>query len=96
MTSGVILEAIVVIVGRSKIAVLKVDAVDSVEFKRWVNLQKEGKIALIMDEIENRRGFHTGLRVIKALLHGNEPNNHSKIYHDENLVGIRPMHLPKQ
>ena len=48
-----------------------------------------------MDEIENRRGVHTGLRVLKALPYGSEPNHHSKIYHDENLVGIRSMHLPR-
>ena len=48
-----------------------------------------------MDEIENRRGFNAGLRILKALLHGNEPNQHSKIYHDENLMGIRKMFLPK-
>ena len=53
MTSGVMLEAIVVIAGKSKVAVLKIDAVDLTEFKRWVNLQKEGGVALRMDEIEN-------------------------------------------
>ena len=78
MTSGVILEAKIVIVGTSKVAVIKIDAVDVIEFKRWVNLQRKGEIILRMDEIENRRGFNTGLRILKALLHGSEPNNHSK------------------
>ena len=84
MTSGIVIEAKVVIVGKNKVAVLKTDAVDLFEFKRLVSLHKKGKIILRMDAIENRRGFNAGLRVLKALLHGNEPNQHSKIYHDEN------------
>ena len=95
MTSGIMIEAKVMIVRKNKVVVLKIDVVDLIEFKRLVSLQKKNKITLRMDEIENRRGFNAGLRILKALLHGNEPNQHSKIYHDENLMGIRKMFLPK-
>ena len=95
MTFGVVIEAQVVLIGPKQFAVLKVDQVDDGEFKRLIRPQKEGRITLRMDAIENRIGYSVGLKTLKAILHGNEPNEHSKLYHLEKFHYLRQMYCPK-
>ena len=47
-----------------------------------------------MDAIENRRGFSSGMRTLRTMLHGSEINKHSKKYYDEKLSNLRGMYCP--